>query len=112
MSLAYYFDHHVPASIAEGLRGRGVDVSTTSADNSADWTDEAILERATILGRINFTQDLDFLRIGHDWIDGGREFAGIVFAHQLGITIGQAVRELELIAVCMEPDEMRNRVEY
>jgi hypothetical protein len=35
-----------------------------------------------------------------------------VFGHQLEITIGQAIGFLELIAVCMEPEEMRNRVEY
>lgn len=112
MSLAFYFDHHVPVSIAEGLRERGVDVLTTSADNSGDWSDEAILQRATDLGRIVFTQDMDFLRIAREWNDGRRDFTGIVFAHQLSITIGQAIRELELIAMCMEPDDMKNRVEY
>jgi hypothetical protein len=59
-----------------------------------------------------FTQDDDFLAIGRAWQLSGREFAGIVYAHQLRVTIGQAIRDLELIARIMSPDEMRNRIEF
>jgi len=72
----------------------------------------SILERATSLHRLVFTQDSDFLTIASRWAKGGHDFAGIVFGHQLEVTIGQAISFLELIAVCMEPAEMRNRVEY
>ena len=112
MSLAYYFDHHVPSAIAEGLVKRGIGVVTTNEDNTTEWEDEAILQRATDLGRLVFTQDIDFLAIAHRWAAEGREFAGVVYAHQLGITVGQAVNELQLIAHCVAPEEMRNRVEY
>ena len=112
MSLAYYFDHHVPSAICEGLRGKGIDVLTTLDDGSEDWEDDAILARATELDRLVFTQDHDFLAIANTWAAEHREFAGIVFGHQLRVTIGQAIHDLELIAVVMEPDEMRNRVEY
>ena len=59
-----------------------------------------------------FTQDADFLSIAHAWAAAGREFAGVLFGHQLRVTIGQAIHNLELIAEIMELDEMRNRVEY
>jgi predicted nuclease of predicted toxin-antitoxin system len=58
-------DHHVPAAIARGLRRRDVDVLTTEEDRTTDWDDEQLLERAARLGRIIFTQDDDFLVIGH-----------------------------------------------
>ncbi len=32
--------------------------------------------------------------------------------HQLRITVGQAIRDLELLATVYEPEDMENRVEY
>ena len=59
-----------------------------------------------------FTQDDDFLALADRWLENGRDFAGVIYAHQLGITIGQAIHDLELIATVLEPDEMRNRIEF
>lgn len=112
MSLGLYMDHHVPAAITRGLRSRGVDILTTDEDGTAEWDDKSLLERATDLGRIVVTQDDDFLVIGHEWQNSGREFAGIVYAHQLRVTIGQAINDLELIAEVMMADEMMNRIEF
>ncbi|MEX2172875.1 MAG: DUF5615 family PIN-like protein [Pirellulaceae bacterium] len=112
MSLAYYFDHHVPFAICEGLRSRSIDILTTVDDGSEHWSDEAILQRATELGRLVFTQDADFLAIGCEWVKSRRHFAGLVYGHQLRITIGQAIRDLELIAAVMTPGAMRDRVEW
>ncbi|OCQ95031.1 hypothetical protein BCD67_02820 [Oscillatoriales cyanobacterium USR001] len=41
-----------------------------------------------------------------------RQFAGLIFGHQLGGTIGQFVKDLELIALASESDEWMNAVEY
>jgi hypothetical protein len=112
VSLAFYFDHHAPAAIADALRLKGIDVLTALDDGAAEFADDAILERATGLGRLVFTQDEDFLAIAHAWAAVGRDFAGVVYGHQLRVTIGQAIRDLELIAQIMEPEEMRNRVEF
>jgi hypothetical protein len=112
MSLKLFMDHHVPAAITQGLRQRGVDVLTVEEDHKADWDDEMLLERAHDLGRVVFTQDDDFLAIGHEWQQTGREFSGILYAHQLQITIGQAVRDLELVAGVMNHDEFMNRIEF
>ena len=37
---------------------------------------------------------------------------GLVYATQLGVTIGQAVRDLELLAQVLDPPEMQNRIEF
>jgi predicted nuclease of predicted toxin-antitoxin system len=71
-------DHQVPSAITRGLRQRGIDVLTAHEDQTAQWDDEPLLQRATELGRIMFTQDDNFLAIGHLWQQSGREFAGIV----------------------------------
>ena len=85
---------------------------TAAEDRTADWDDEDILVRATRLGRIVYSQDDDFLAIAHQWQHSSRDFSGIVYPHQLGITVGQAIADLALIAKIMTADEMRNRIEF
>ncbi len=112
MSVPIYMDHHVKAAITEGLRHRGVDVLTCAEDGTDLADDDQILARATQLERAVFTQDDDFLALADEWLQTGRDFSGVIFAEQLGITIGQAIRDLELIAKVLEPTEMRNRIEF
>lgn len=105
-------DQHVKAAVTDGLRQRGIDVVTAMEDGTDRWEDEAILARATELGRVVFTQDDDFLAIADQWLSVGRRFAGLVYGHQLGVTIGQAIRDLELLATVLEGDEMANHIEF
>jgi hypothetical protein len=112
VSLAFYLDHHVPAAIAAGLRQLQIDVLTVAEDGKAEWDDDQLLERALELGRIVFTQDRDFLVLAARWQQGRREFAGMVYGHQLRVTLGGAVRDIALIASVMTGAEMRNRVEF
>jgi hypothetical protein len=112
VSLTLYMDHHVDAAITRGLRRRGVDVLTSRDDGTTDWEDERLLERSTELGRVLFSQDDDLLAIAHRWQNEGRSFPGLIYGHQLDLTIGRAVGDLELIAKVYEPDDIRDRVEY
>ena len=112
MSLSFYLDHHVPAAITNGLRQMEVNVLTVAEDGRADWEDDRLLERALELGRVVFTQDCDFLVLAARWQQARREFAGMVYGHQLRVTVGGAVRDLGLIASVMTQAEMRNGVEF
>lgn len=112
MSVHLYMDHHVKAANTNGLRKRGVDVVTCAEDAADQSDDDQILARASRMGRVVFTQDDDFLALADEWLANGRDFAGLIYAHQLGITIGQAIRDLELIAKLMEPTDMKNRIEF
>jgi len=105
-------DQHVQMQISEGLRKRGVDVLTAYEDGHSETEDEDLLVRATKLQRILFSEDSDFLIIGNRWQQDRHNFAGIIYAHQLNITIGQAVRDLKLMAEVLEPEDMRNKVEF
>ncbi|HTG18300.1 MAG TPA: DUF5615 family PIN-like protein [Blastocatellia bacterium] len=105
-------DVHVPSAITAGLRLRGIDVLTAQEDGAAELDDSQLLDRATALGRVVFTRDRDFLRHASELQRRGRRFAGVVFAQQLKVSIGQCVNDLELIAKVYEPDDMVNRVEY
>jgi predicted nuclease of predicted toxin-antitoxin system len=105
-------DEHVPFAITAGLALRGVDVLTVQRDNHQGAEDPVVLDRAMALGRIVFTQDDDFLRESHRRQANGEAFAGVVYAHQLNVTIGQCVADLELIAKVYVPEDMANLVEY
>jgi hypothetical protein len=112
MSVALYCDVHVRRAVTEGLRLREVDVLTAQEDGAATMDDLVLLDRAMVLGRVVFTQDEDCLREAHRRQDTSEAFADVIYAHQLNITIGQCVSDLELIAKVYEPEDLANRVEY
>jgi hypothetical protein len=112
MPVPLFMDVHVPQAITEQLRRRGVDVLTASEDGSDQLPDDQLLERVRGLGRLIFTQDIRFKALAEDWQRQGRPFAGLLFGHQLGGTIGDYVRDLELIAKATEPLEWVNQVEH
>jgi len=74
--------------------------------------DPALLDRATALGRVLFSQDEDLLTEATLRQRTGRRFAGVIYAHQLRIAIGQCIEELELVSKVFEPEEMADRVLY
>jgi len=105
-------DVHIPKAITDGLRLRGVDVLTAQEDGAARLPDSILLDRSTALGRVLFSQDKDLLREAVRRHSTRTTFTGIIFAHQLHITIGQCIRDLELIALTGEPADLVNQVEY
>ena len=64
------------------------------------------------LGRVLFSQDSDLLAEATLRQQAGTDFAGVIYAPQLAMTIGRTVHDLELIAKVYEPADMVNRVEF
>ena len=112
MSIAFYMDEHILSAITQGLRKRGVDVLTTQDDGRTGTKDSALLDRATQLRRVLFTNDTDFLREGARRQQSGEPFAGVVYARAIRVTIKQCIDNLELLAGACEPDELANRVQH
>jgi hypothetical protein len=110
MSLALYMDHNVIRGITEGCRARGIDTLTASADGYALAPDEDILARAWTLNRTVFTHDVDFVRLAGEWLAEGRRFAGVVYGHQTLVSIGSAVRDLELICRALTEEDIANQL--
>ena len=105
-------DVHVPAAITVGLRRREVDVLTAQTDNAGRLPDDFLLQRATALDRVLFTQDADLLAVARVCQQEGKPFTGVVYAHQIRVTIGQCVHDLELMAKVYEQADMADRVEH
>jgi hypothetical protein len=105
-------DVHVPLAITTELRLRAVDVLTAQEDGAVELEDSKLLDRASALGRVLVTQDVDFLREAAYRQETSHYFLGIIYAPQLHITINDAVSDLELIAHASEAEEWVFRVEY
>ena len=110
MPVSLYMDVHVPQAVTDQLRRRGIDVVTAREDGRDELDDESLLLRATELRRLLVTQDIRFYVRAGIWQGQSRPFAGLAFAHQLSITVGQFVRDLELISKAAEDGECDNDI--
>ena len=106
--IRFHLDECVDAAVADGLRRRGIDVTTTAEAGLLSTADKNQLAWSTDEDRVLITHDHDFLRLQGSAV----EHAGIAFCHVQSRSVGEIIRGLELIAELLEPDDMRNHVEF
>ncbi len=109
MPLALYMDQNVPRGITLGLRLRNVDVLTAFEDGASDVDDPELLDRASALGRVLFSHD-DLLTEAARRQVAGIPFGGVIYAHQLRVSVGACIDDLALIATAGEPEDLRQHV--
>lgn len=112
MTIPIYMDVNIPFAITDQTRLHGLDVLTAQEDGARELSDSDLLDRASELGRILFTQDTDLLAEASLRQRTGAHFVGVVYAPQTRTTIRQCVEDLELIAKAGDPTKWINRVEY
>lgn len=110
MAVSLYMDHHIPKSITVGLRLRDVDVITAYEDDADQLNDDQLIQRAHELSRALFTQDDDLLEEAAKCQREGITFSGVIYAHQLRVTIGVCIQDLEIIAKSGESKDLENQV--
>jgi predicted nuclease of predicted toxin-antitoxin system len=103
-TIRFHLDENCPAAIAEGLRRRGIDVTTTPEAGLLTASDEEQTSYALGEGRVIFTQDKDFLRIS----GLGIPHAGIVYCRQGKRSLGGIIQAVIEIWEIMEEEEMKN----
>jgi predicted nuclease of predicted toxin-antitoxin system len=106
--IKFHLDEHVDPAVADGLRRRGIDVTTTAEAGLSGAEDPSQIAFAHAADRVLGTHDDDFLRIHQR----GEPHAGIVYGHQHARSIGEVIRGLVLIQQCLTVDEMRGMLEY
>ena len=112
MTISFYLDEHVPFAITEGLRHRRVDILTVQEDNRRGEADSNLLDRALELGRVMFSQDEDFPIEAARRQTAGIDFAGVVYARQTAVSIGDCIRDLELMAQVADLEDCFNQIHY
>ncbi|HUG66800.1 MAG TPA: DUF5615 family PIN-like protein [Pirellulaceae bacterium] len=90
MEIRYHLDESVPNAIANGLRLRGIDVTTTKDAGLLEAPDDQQLAYAHANHRVIVSFDDDFLVLASQ----GVEHSGIAYCHQRERSIGQVVNGL------------------
>ena len=106
--IKFHLDENVSNAVAEGLRRRGIDVSTTPEAGLMGVSDEAQVAFALAQQRIIFTHDDDLLRLHQTKIN----HLGIVYCHQGSRSIGELIKALSLIWEWVDPEDMVGQVEF
>jgi hypothetical protein len=65
-----------------------------------------------ISGVLCFRRMRTFWRKLLDGKEEGAPFSGVIYGHQLSVTIGTCIRNLDFIAKVASPEDIANRVEY
>ena len=107
-TIRFHLDEHVDPAVADGLRRRGINVTTTEEAGLSGEDDPVHIAFANSQSRVICTSDSDFL--SHH---GAKvEHSGIAYFHQQERSVGELIRGLEFIWEVLEPEEMRNRAEF
>ena len=92
-TIRFHLDENCSQAIAEGLRRRGVDVTTTPEVGLLGALDEEQVAYCRVKGRVVFSYDEDMLRLAA----AGVEHVGIAFCQQRKRGIGDVVRASVLL---------------
>lgn len=106
--IKFHLDENITLAIANGLRRRGIDVTTTPEQEMIGQSDEQQLEFAIGQNRVIFTQDTDFLRLHYARFS----HRGLVYCPQTSKSIGEILQGLILIWEVIDAEEMHNHLEY
>ena len=107
-TIRFHLDENVSNAVAEALRRRGIDVTTTPQEGLISVSDEEQLAFCLSQARVIFTQDTDFLRLHN----AGAIHAGIIYCSQGNRSIGEIIRSLVLIWELLEPEEIHGYLEF
>lgn len=108
VQIQFHLDEHIDSAIADGLRRRGIDVTTSAEAGLLEAEDDDHLAFARQEKRVIVTHDQDFLRKHQQ----GVTHAGIVYCHLRSRSVGEILRSLVLIWEILTPQEMEDHVEY
>lgn len=93
--------------MVEGLRRRGVNVSSAKDLGKLGLTDEQQIKVANTRRAVIFTHDVDFIRMATE-----RHHPGIIYVHQQKLSVGECINRLKAIAETKSPAEMRNQIVF
>jgi predicted nuclease of predicted toxin-antitoxin system len=106
--MKFHLDENVDHAIADGLRQRGIDVTTSTEAGLLRAPDPQQLAYALAQGRVILTQDRDLLTLAAQ----GIPHAGIAYWKVNRRTVGQIILATLVLHQTMTADEMVGRVEF
>jgi len=107
-TMRFHLDEHVPHAIAEGLRRRGIDVTTTVDAGLRGAADDVHLAYAVEQQRLIVTNDPDFLVLPQQDLP----HMGIAYCDQGRRSIGEIIRRLVLLWERHPAAALRDRIVF
>jgi hypothetical protein len=109
----YIDEDAMDSDLVVALRSRGVEVATALDAGLTEEPDEGQLAFATECGCVLYTFNVsDFYRLHTQWVEAGREHAGMILAPQQRFSVGEQLRRLLHLGATTTAAAMRNRVEF
>src|SRR4051794_33010911 len=114
MKIRLYLDEDtMSAALVQGLRARGIDVTTTQEARMRQRPDEEQLRYATAQGRVIYTFNTkDFTALHTRFIEQGLSHAGIVVCPDRRLSIGEQMRRLSVLVKRTDAEDMKDRLEF
>ncbi len=114
MQIWYYLDEDAMSrALVNGLRARGVSVTTVETEKRAGLGDQEQLDYLASQEMVLYTfNTADFYRLHKQFLLQGKNHAGIIFAPQQHYSVGEQMRRLLKLAALKSAEEMRNNVEF
>jgi hypothetical protein len=109
----YLDEDTMDADLVQALRARGVDLETAGEAGMLRREDRDILAYAAEQGRAVYTFNTGhFCALHADFLEDGRDHAGIVVAQQQRHSVGEQMRRLLNLIAAIPAEEMKNRLEF
>lgn len=114
MQICLYIDEDAMArALVQGLRARGVDVTTVIDEGMNERDDNAQLEHATQERRVIYTFNVgDFCKLHKDYLAAGKSHAGIIVVSRQRYSVGEQIRRLIELIGTKSPEDMRDRLSF
>ncbi len=106
--IRFHLDESMPNAVAEALRRRGLDVTTSSEAQLLAARDDEQLAFATQEARVLVTRDQDFLRLNAS----GIKHTGIVYWTERQRTTGQLVGALATMGLEFTAEDLHGQVRF
>jgi hypothetical protein len=109
----YIDEDAMDCDLVAALRSRGVVVITPMDSGLIGKTDEEQLAFATSHDCVLYTFNIcDFYRLHEQWLNAGREHAGLILAQQQRFSVGEQLHRILRLRASRTMVGMRNRVEF
>lgn len=98
-------------SFITGLRNANIDLITTSEANNLRLADPEQLIWATKNNRAIYTFNVkDYCRLHKNYMEAGKEHAGIIVAQRQSYSVGEQLKGLQRLIASMSTLEIRNQL--
>jgi len=114
MQMRLYIDEDAMArALVQGLRARGVEVTTVFEAGMIGQSDATQLAYATAQGQVIYTFNVGhFCQLHGELLAAGKIHAGIIVVYRQRYAVGEQMRKLLQLVETQSAEKMRNRLHF